>query len=43
MIVALVNTFTSIYAGISVFATLGFMAKRLGREIETVVKGGTAK
>ena len=39
IIVGLCNSLTSLYAGVVVFAILGFLAKQSGGEIDQVVKG----
>ena len=40
MIVALINCGTSVFAGMVIFAVLGYMAEEKGVNIEDVVAGG---
>ena len=40
MIVALINCGTSVFAGMLIFAVLGYMAEEKGVNIEDVVAGG---
>ena len=43
LILASANVLTSLYAATTIFATLGFMSRRLGVDISAVVKNGEYK